>query len=721
MASPEKGIKEVDPLKLPPGVFIDPKTGGIAGDVAADRNLVNKISGKTKKELYGLSDEHARKSAEISEKRKSELSPAGRIMFDLGTEGLHLGAQMLASAAVPGAGLALIGTRSYGNAAAEARRNGASEEQAMLYGAAMAALEIGTEKISNIAKPLSRAFGKGFSDDITETIIRKLATSDSGRRALTVIASGLGEGSEEILQGALEPAIRRAIYDKDAMSAYTDIEKRKELVANTLYEGLIGFGLGALGGGGQAILEGGIARANTKPVDFSQNGGKPLSGFPDNVAMRALFPEKNGAETDLNALANDAGNLYNNSQGSESYHGENQNNRSQSGFSGIEEIYRGLSEGSPDTAAGGAGGSTENNGQIQEQVGFPPEMEISDAVERLPSVGNNADNELGLRGHVLSPVESEALRRSGIDPENVRDVSQNTEHFTQNLKENAASQRFGACVDTDYTAADLLGSRLYTNKDGTITAGVKPDGDIFALAKRAGAPGGIDEMMLTAILNGGIKCDAYGERLVQLYARYGFIPVAKCKYSEAVIRQFNSPEIAEQKIAAFNALRERGIEPDVYAFIHNGDSVEKMGYILNEFDDLDFMRNRKGKSILDTEHRDKNNDPAPLVLFTKRINGTYYVVETVPDSSRQSIFIKTAYIENKQKQRGGGVPDVTNAPGSTSETSTAQIPQLFDSNLQQENSFVNSPSESIFNGEARAVFNQERSMDPYITEGVRDR
>lgn len=117
-------------------------------------------------------------------------------------------------------------------------------------------------------------------------------------------------------------------------------------------------------------------------------------------------------------------------------------------------------------------------------------MEAAEFGNELSGLRNTPDDLLGDRGYVLSPAESEALGRSGIDPENVRDVSRNPEHFTQSLKENAASQRFGACVDTDYTAADLEGSRLYTNKDGTITAGVKPDGDVFALAKRAGAPGG---------------------------------------------------------------------------------------------------------------------------------------------------------------------------------------------------------------------------------------
>lgn len=316
MAASEKGIPKADINKLNPWEMIDPKTGGIAGEVGPDKNLINKIFG-SKEELYKKSDEHAFKAAELAAKRKSELSKAGGVLFDLGSEGLHLGAQILAGQAVPGAGIALLATRSYGNASAEARRNGATEEQSILYGLASAAMELGTEKLANIALPLSKAYGKGTLDDTIKKLVNKLATSDAGRRILMTIASGVGEGAEEMLQSALEPVLQRIIYDKDALSVYTDPEQRKEHFANMLYEGLIGFGLGFIAGGGQAIVESGI-QANTPtpsdgfdiyellaqqrdmdnrlmsqiPPDVDKLGVKARMTYqPDNFLMRQLFPE----------------------------------------------------------------------------------------------------------------------------------------------------------------------------------------------------------------------------------------------------------------------------------------------------------------------------------------------------------------------------------------------------------------------------------------------
>jgi hypothetical protein len=320
MAASEKGIPKADINKLNPYEMIDPKTGGIAGEVGPDKNLINKIFG-SKEELYKKSDEHAFKAAELAAKRKSELSKAGGVLFDLGSEGLHLGAQILANKFVPGAGIALLTTRSYGNASAEARRSGATEEQAMLYGLASAALELGTEKLANVALPMSKTFGKGTLDDTIKKLVNKLATSDAGRRILMTIASGVGEGAEEMLQSALEPVLQRIIYDKDALSVYTDPEQRKEHFANMLYEGLIGFGLGFIAGGGQAIVESGI-QANTPtpsdgfdiyellaqqrdmdnrlmsqiPPDVDKLGVKARMTYqPDNFLMRQLFPETDNA------------------------------------------------------------------------------------------------------------------------------------------------------------------------------------------------------------------------------------------------------------------------------------------------------------------------------------------------------------------------------------------------------------------------------------------
>lgn len=55
-------------------------------------------------------------------------------------------------------------------------------------------------------------------------------------------------------------------------------------------------------------------------------------------------------------------------------------------------------------------------------------------------------------------------------------------------------------------------------------------------------------------------------------------------------------------------------------------------------------------------------------MFSKAVNGTYYVVEAVPDSTKHTTYIVTAYM-TKNKPTGSSSANVQ-APASTSETST---------------------------------------------------
>ena len=55
-------------------------------------------------------------------------------------------------------------------------------------------------------------------------------------------------------------------------------------------------------------------------------------------------------------------------------------------------------------------------------------------------------------------------------------------------------------------------------------------------------------------------------------------------------------------------------------------------------------------------------------MFSKAVNGTYYVVEAVPDTSKHMTYITSAYM-TKNKPTGSSSANVQ-APASTSETST---------------------------------------------------
>lgn len=84
-------------------------------------------------------------------------------------------------------------------------------------------------------------------------------------------------------------------------------------------------------------------------------------------------------------------------------------------------------------------------------------------------------------------------------------------------------------------------------------------------------------------------------------------------------------------------------------------------YVINNYDTVELGKGT-GMYKSSTGHRSKT------VLFTKKVDGTYYVVEALPDTSKKENYIVTAYATTKKE--GKQLPDVQ-APGVTSKTETA--------------------------------------------------
>ena len=79
--------------------------------------------------------------------------------------------------------------------------------------------------------------------------------------------------------------------------------------------------------------------------------------------------------------------------------------------------------------------------------------------------------------------------------------------------------------------------------------------------------------------------------------------------------------------------------------------------------------------------------PAPQVIFKKKIDGTMYVVEAVPDSQRNALAVVSAYIQKSgndgtvlnisqsEPQLTPETPVSSNAPATDTHVSTANVTQ----------------------------------------------
>ena len=214
--------------------------------------------------------------------------------------------------------------------------------------------------------------------------------------------------------------------------------------------------------------------------------------------------------------------------------------------------------------AGTAGAERPVDGEIQGQ-------RVASVNGENVSQNGNVGRESGRNGRsvLLKPESEKAMRDSGIDVDSIQDVSHDPSYFIAKQTENAQSQKYGACVDP-MSPEDAAKSKLIATHNGDITIAVKDDGDICALAKKAGSKADISSAMLAAIENGGNKCDAYGIHLVNTYTKFGLEPVARVPFNADIIRQFTPADKVDDILKMFEELG----NPDVYVFMHNGDSVE---------------------------------------------------------------------------------------------------------------------------------------------------
>lgn len=253
---------------------------------AALKEKAARIEANIQEPLYAFSSEMKQQSAEYEAAAKQGRGKVGQFVADVGIAGAQFAGDVLLGAINPALGTASLGARAFGGAAQEAREAGATETQQQLYGLGSAALSIGVEKIANVGKLFTKAYGNGATS-VFEKLASKLTKSAAGQR---ILAGFAGEATEEAIEAALNPVLRRVTYDTEAIAELrNDPEARAEYVSDILYGALIGGSLGAIGGG-----FGGV-RVGTAPTVAQEAPPSPADS-------RLTIPEGNNAPVEQNAV-----------------------------------------------------------------------------------------------------------------------------------------------------------------------------------------------------------------------------------------------------------------------------------------------------------------------------------------------------------------------------------------------------------------------------------
>ena len=220
-----------------------------------------------------------------------------RFVGDLGYSAGNM-APAVAAGFIPYVGPALsvgiTGASSAGNAYADARREGKTDEEAKKYGALEGVKEAGMQYLLGgitklggkfgASKLLSKLPGVSKSKKIISNVVDKLAKNPSVTAAFKAsekyVANGLDEGFEEYLQTILDPAIRNVAFDEN-----NDIEFFTE---EALYSA-------ALGAASAGIFNIGDIPSNYRNAKTDvQNKAKPLP-----VPAKGIFDKNIGTKNNF--------------------------------------------------------------------------------------------------------------------------------------------------------------------------------------------------------------------------------------------------------------------------------------------------------------------------------------------------------------------------------------------------------------------------------------
>lgn len=215
-------------------------------------------------------------------------------------------------------------------------------------------------------------------------------------------------------------------------------------------------------------------------------------------------------------------------------------------------------EGRTGTAAEGADSNGDTGARLD---GNPDGARADRGVQEQGPVGRG---NIGVHGVVhLSEAEKKIITDSGNAVVELKDFTSEPAVFSSALTAaREADTRNGWAVSPQ--GAESLAERnvtLLMSEDGGAGLGVTPGGDIIGVFKnpQSGGRGALYTLLPTALANDGTKLDCYGENLVSLYSRFGFIPVARVKFDAEYANPGWTPEKGE---------------PEIYFMRHNGDSAE---------------------------------------------------------------------------------------------------------------------------------------------------
>lgn len=264
---------------------------------------------QSQQKIFDAATRLTERGQQYTQEAKQGLGTVGQFLVDMGVTGTQMAGDALANLILPGSGLVMMGMRSYGQAAGEARREGKSEGQQFLAGLKSAGIEVFTEKMFGA---FSKIYGGAAADELVQKLVGKLTENATGQALLTWIVNAVGEGVEEVTSDLLNPLADRLLRLDDRKGPVWSTDD----LAQWGYDFLLGTAMGMFGGGQQLVrgVQQGQAQTaeNNYYADLRRNGlgsaNRAANAQRASDAMGRIMPTRDGLR--MPRLVDEQGRTY---------------------------------------------------------------------------------------------------------------------------------------------------------------------------------------------------------------------------------------------------------------------------------------------------------------------------------------------------------------------------------------------------------------------------
>ncbi len=637
--------------------------------IEAKKGNVDEITTKMWDTADSISD-NARINLEAA---KSELGTVGSALVDIGENVIEMGFDAGVGAVTGGASLASMFVRVFGSSTQEARRAGASLDKQVAYGLTKAGIEVATEKMFD---GVAKIYGAGAADDITEKLIGKLTDNDVGRSFLRIVAGGVGEGSEEVISDLLAPLAESIYKDETTRELYSQLDP-----ADVLYSFIIGATIGILGGGTN-VATGGNAAANYQLRQSEAGVGSvenQMSGAWDVLTGARTADEVNLTESRARErLGLDAnGNPVTSAPATEVVDALSESPAESPTVEAhtINPAQQALL----DTISNGVTNKVAET--IMNDPALKAEFEsIADVViegtksEQRNIVKDNADAVIDA---LLASIQNKSVTTISniLAAEKLLDMLQfRLNPATGKISDKGATEiRDNPVLRAAFEEA--TGVKL-TGKSANQTRIIRDSAAAAVEALKAAGINPITTSIDTDPANHTPEVQqeidrfvkAVDTKLIEWFGKvrnllnggtphdynYKLGPVSNSE-AESIqqltgvdTRGFEHNLNGEVWLNHIDA--EHGGKGSTNKSMRHDEDVARMEYIIRNHDTIELALDKNGNPAKDSVYNDSNNKAAPRVIYSKKLDGTYYLVEAIPNSSSKTLQVVSAYIVPNEKK-----------------------------------------------------------------------